>query len=152
MTAWTETAQTLLDTARREGILRKEAACWLLAECGAGRSKWPDALQEAGYITWTHQEEEDWDLADVQWERLAGDLARSDPLYGTGAELCVLRFACSLVTGTGGPWGDDLPRLDHTNRRLVLGAIAWASGGASAASGYILDEPQTGHTPSFRVL
>ncbi|MEU9925111.1 hypothetical protein AB0H51_28150 [Streptomyces griseoluteus] len=125
---------------------REEAACWLLAESGAGRSHWPDKLQTAGLIDWEDQPEADWDFAFVRWPALAQALATDDPeggLYGTGAEQCMLRFACALMTGNGGDWGTDLPRLDHANQRIILGALAWAAGGQSAAYPYmdVQEEP-----------
>lgn len=140
MTEWTPIAATLVSSAEGESW-REEAACWLLAESGPSVSHWPDRLQQAGLIAWEDQEDADWDLARIRWGALADELDDGFPkqLHGTGAEVCVLRFACSLVTGRGGEWGNDLPRLDHINRRLVLGAIAWACGGESAAAPYILD-------------
>lgn len=144
MTEWTPVAATLFSSAEGRSW-RTEAACWLLAESGAGRSHWPDRLQAAGLIMWEDQPDEDWDLAFVRWKSLALEAARDDHdpedgLYGTGAEWCVLRFASSLMTGNGGDWGGDLPRLDTTNQRLLLGALAWAAGGRAAAAPYMSDE------------
>lgn len=146
MTEWTPIAATLLSSAEGRSR-REEAACWLLAESGAGRSHWPDRLQDADLIAWEDQPDEDWDLATIRWEALAEYLKYNqdpaDGLYGTGAEWCVLRFACSLMTGRGGDWGTDLPRLDSSNQRLLLGALAWAAGGKQAAYPYMpLDDPE----------
>ncbi|NML55127.1 hypothetical protein HHL19_35640 [Streptomyces sp. R302] len=142
MAEWTPIGGTLVSSAKGRSW-REEAACWLLAESGSGESHWPDRLQEAGLLSWETQESEDWDLVFVRWSALAQTLARkdhdpADGLYGTGAEWCVLRFACSLMTGKGGNWGTDLPRLDGSNQRIVLGALAWAAGGEAAAHPYML--------------
>lgn len=144
MAEWTPIGGTLVSSAKGRSW-REEAACWLLAESGAGESHWPDRLQEAGLLSWETQESEDWDLAFVRWSALAQTLVLkdhdpADGLYGTGAEWCVLRFACSLMTGKGGDWGTDLPRLDGSNQRIVLGALAWAAGGEKAAYPYMLPE------------
>ncbi|MGW0647327.1 hypothetical protein ACWD4T_00740 [Streptomyces umbrinus] len=142
MAEWTPIGRTLVSSAKGRSW-REEAACWLLAESGAGESHWPDRLQEAGLLAWETQKSEDWDLASVRWSALAQTLAfmdhdPADGLYGTYAEWCVLRFACSLMTGKGGDWGTDLPRLDRSNQRIVLGALAWAAGGEEAAYPYLL--------------
>ena len=144
MTEWTPIGGTLVSSAKGRSW-REQAACWLLAESGAGKSHWPDRLQEAGLLTWEDQEDEEWDLVFVHWPALAEKLAHDDHdpddgLYGSGAQWCVLRFACSLMTGQGGDWGTDLPRLDSSNQRLLLGAIAWAAGGESAAYPYMPPE------------
>ncbi|MEU5181108.1 hypothetical protein AB0G49_13760 [Streptomyces longwoodensis] len=141
MTAWTPIAGTLTSSAEGRS-LREQAACWLLAESGAGSSHWPDRLQDAGLIDWEDQPDQDWDLAFVRWDALARVLATDehdpeDGLVGTGAEWCMLRFACALMTGKGGDWGTDLQRLDHANRRIILGALAWAAGGQDAAYPYM---------------
>ncbi|MFD8335600.1 hypothetical protein ACFV42_23515 [Streptomyces solisilvae] len=146
MAEWTPIGGTLVSSAKGRSW-REQAACWLLAESGAGRSHWPDRLQEAGLLAWEDQEDEDWDLVFVRWTELAHELAHDDHdlaegLYGTGAELCMLRFACALVTGQGGDWGVDLPRLDPTNRRIVVGALVWAAGGESAAYPYMPPPPE----------
>lgn len=144
MTEWSPIGGALVSSAKGRSW-REEAACWLLAESGAGISHWPERLQDAGLLGWKNQEDEDWDLVFVHWSALAEKLAHDDQdpadgLYGTGAEWCVLRFACSLMTGKGGDWGTDLPRLDSSNQRLLLGALAWAAGGESAAYPYMLPE------------
>lgn len=146
MAEWTAIGGTLFSSAKGRSW-REEAACWVLAESGAGRSCWPDRLQEAGLLAWETQEDEDWDRVFVRWSALAHTLAftehdAADGLHGTGAEWCVLRFACSLMTGEGGDWGADLSRLDHSNRQILLGALTWAAGGEKAAHPYILLPPQ----------
>jgi hypothetical protein len=147
VTEWTPIGATLVSSAESR-TWREQAACWLLAESGAGRSHWPDRLQEAGLIDWEDQPEADWDFAFVRWPALTQVLATDDHdpedgLNGTGAEWCMLRFACALMTGKGGDWGTDLQRLDHANQRIIHGAIAWAAGGQTAAYPYmdVQEEP-----------
>jgi hypothetical protein len=133
---WTPFGGTLVSSAKGR-TWREEAACWLLAESGAGESHWPDRLQEAGLLSWEDQESDDWDLVFARWPALAEILAfkehdPADGLCGTDAEWCLLRFACSLTTGKGGDWGTDLPRLDRSNQRILLGALAFTAGGEKA--------------------
>ncbi|MEU9405726.1 hypothetical protein AB0E08_08465 [Streptomyces sp. NPDC048281] len=145
MAEWSPIGGTLVSSAKGRSW-REEAACWLLAESGPGSSHWPDRLQDAGLIIWEDQPDEDWDLAFVRWEALAVDLKQkdhdpADGLYGTDPEWVMLRFACALMTGKGGDWATDLPRVDHANRRILLGALAWAAGGEKAAYPYMAPEP-----------
>ena len=142
MAEWSPIGGTLVNSAKGRSQ-REEAACWLLAESGPGSSHWPERLQDAGLLAWEDQENEDWDLVFVRWAALAVVLAYqdhdpADGLYGTDSEWVMLRFACALMTGKGGDWAADLPGLDHTNRRIVLGALAWAAGGQEAAYSYML--------------
>ncbi|MGW0337068.1 hypothetical protein ACWD0J_35465 [Streptomyces sp. NPDC003011] len=142
MTEWSPIGGTLVSSAAGRSW-REEAACWLLAESGPGSSHWPDRLQDAGLLSWEDQETEDWDLAFVRWAALAEVLGYKDHdpvdgLHGTDNEWAMLRFACALMTGKGGDWAADLPGLDHANRRILLGALAWAAGGEKAAYPYML--------------
>lgn len=146
MAEWSEIGSALQSSAKDRTSWRIEAASWLLAESGAGVSHWPELLDKAGLVEWNGQDAEGYDLAFVDWEGLARRLAQPPEklanLYGTNAEWAMLRFACSLVTGKGGDWGADLTSLDHFNQRIILGALAWAAGGISAAYPYMdLDEP-----------
>ncbi|MHA6765722.1 hypothetical protein [Streptacidiphilus sp. PAMC 29251] len=62
-------------------------------------------------------------------------------MHGNASELAVLRFACALMNGTGGDWGRDLALLEEDQRRLVLGALAWAGGGQRAAHPFMAEQP-----------
>lgn len=152
MTRWTAIGATLLKSAEYRSQ-REQAACWLLAESGAFESHWPDRLERAGLLAWEVQDDKGWDLVYVRWVALEEQLKSTDHdpydgLYGNDAEWCMLRFACSLMTGKGGEWGPGLSSLDANNRRILLGAITWAAKGRDAAYAYILDDqPQPNPKP-----
>lgn len=141
MAEWSPIGNVLQSSSKDRTSWRIEAASWLLAESGAGISHWPELLDEAGLVEWDGQDAEGYDLGFVKWEELARRLAqpteRITNLHGTNAEWGMLRFACSLVTGEGGDWGAALTSLDHSNQRIILGAIAWAAGGITAAYPYM---------------
>lgn len=146
-TQWTPIAGCLFATARGRSW-REEAATWLLAESIYAR--WPDQLDKAGFLEWEHPaadapEEDSYSMAWVRWEVLSKALVRgtkaATSMHGNASELAVLRFACALMTGNGGDWGNDLPLLDEVQRHLVLSALAWAGGGQRAAHPFMREQP-----------
>ncbi|MDX3165912.1 hypothetical protein PV516_19180 [Streptomyces scabiei] len=104
------------------GSTNEEAALWLLAESG----HWLDELDRVGLIT----RDPDSDRARVDWP---GTAAQRYQLIGTDSEFQVLRIARALAHPDLGADFPHLSRLDETNRRLVLHAIAWAASGRAWA-------------------
>ncbi|WP_333745585.1 hypothetical protein [Streptomyces sp. IBSBF 2950] len=120
MTATDTLAQQLTNAA--QGSPNREAAVWLLAEHG----HWLPELQRAGLITARQVP----DQADLNWGGTAWHTAE---LIGTASEFQVLGIARALVHPDLQTGLNDLTRLDEDNRRLVLHALAWASGGRAWA-------------------
>lgn len=136
---------------------REEAATWLLAEFGFGRSHWPEQLDQAGLLDWEeagdNAPEDEFDMARVRWAALADALTSGNEaassMQGSRSEWAVLRFACALMTGQAGDWGSDLTLLDKHNQRLAVAALAWAAGGKRAAYP-LLPEPAHAEPPAVR--
>lgn len=147
---WTPVANCLFASSLGRSW-REEAATWLLAEFGPGRSHWPEQLDQAGFLDWEEAvedaPEDEFDMAWVRWDALADALVAdgtSESMYGTRSEWAVLRFACALMTGRAGDWGNDLTLLDGGNRRLAVAALAWAAGGKRSALPLIPPLPEPG--------
>jgi hypothetical protein len=118
-------ADRLTDTAA--GSWGEEASIWLLDI----HDHWLPELERCGMIR------TDADLPDysaINWSLAASAvLTRGDnPLIGTTSEWQILAVACSLTGRHALGWGD-LSFVDGPNKRLVVHATAWASGGRAFA-------------------
>lgn len=120
MTTTAELTEQLTRTAA--GAWGEEAAIWLLATHG----HWLPELQRCGLIR--NQSMNNGGTATV----IRGLAGKTSGLIGTTSEWQVLDLAMGLYRSNGTPLFN-LNSLDEQNRRLVLHAIAWASGGRAWA-------------------
>lgn len=83
---------------------------------------WPEKLDAAGYVNNGRY------VSVPLFTKALDDLASPDGhLYASGSERAILRIAGSLCAKVPVVLGDELPRLDRSNQRLVTEAItnAW---------------------------
>jgi hypothetical protein len=121
-------AQRLARTAA--GTWGEEAAIWLLTQHG----HWIDELDRLGLIR---------DLSDDGWAVISWNQFNDESRrpVGTGSEIQVLNIARALAWSDAATPFRNLASLDQQNKRLVLHAIAWATGGRDWADTLCLASP-----------